>query len=185
MLKRIKDFIYDINDIFVALIIVLIAAGIIIWRSTSIMAYSGQSTANQPSNAHTNTIDVDFSGVDLTPTPVGDHDEPDQSGEDQSGEDQQGEEQSGQGTQDGQDTQTEPSDDDVITATITIEKGVGSWSAVANRLVDAGLIKAEEKSAFIKKVNDLGLGTKLQIGTFKLSSDMSFEEMIKVLCRKK
>ena len=39
MIKRIRDFIYDINDVFVAIVILLIAVGVIFWRSTSIMAY--------------------------------------------------------------------------------------------------------------------------------------------------
>ncbi|MBQ9826117.1 MAG: hypothetical protein IJM61_02905 [Firmicutes bacterium] len=67
MLKKIRDFIYDINDIFVAIIILLAAAGIIIWRSTAIMAYPEYLASKNPQS---NTANVDFSGIDLTPENV-------------------------------------------------------------------------------------------------------------------
>ena len=67
MLKKIRDFIYDINDIFVAIIILLAAAGIIIWRSTAIMAYPDYLAAKNPPS---NSANVDFSGIDLTPENV-------------------------------------------------------------------------------------------------------------------
>ncbi len=67
MLKKIRDFIYDINDIFVAIIILLAAAGIIIWRSTAIMAYPDYLAGKNPQS---NSVNVDFSGIDLTPENV-------------------------------------------------------------------------------------------------------------------
>ena len=38
-MKRIKDFIHDTNDILLAVIIVLIAAGVIFWRLNIILDY--------------------------------------------------------------------------------------------------------------------------------------------------
>ncbi|MBR5731767.1 MAG: hypothetical protein IKX89_07455 [Firmicutes bacterium] len=67
MLKKLRDFIYDINDIFVAIVIILAAAGIIIWRSTAIMAYPEYLAAK---NGSSNSSNVDFSNIDLTPEPV-------------------------------------------------------------------------------------------------------------------
>ena len=69
MIKRIRDFIYDINDVFVAIVILLIAVGVIFWRSTSIMAYP-QYLAEK--NGNTNTANLDFSDIDLTPEKVDD-----------------------------------------------------------------------------------------------------------------
>ena len=67
MFKRIRDFIYDINDIFVALIILALAAGVIYWRSSSIVEYP-KYLAEQ---SHTNTsADIDFSDIDLEPEHV-------------------------------------------------------------------------------------------------------------------
>ena len=49
-------------------------------------------------------------------------------------------------------------------------------------MVTAGLIKDDERSAFIAKVSEMKCDTKLQAGTFTLTNT-SFEDMIKVLCR--
>ena len=66
MLKKIRDFIYDINDIFVAIIIIAVAAGVIYWRSTNIMAYPDY-LAQKNSTPSSN---IDFSDIDLEPVPV-------------------------------------------------------------------------------------------------------------------
>ena len=198
MIKRIRDFIYDINDIFVALLIVLVAAGIIIWRSSSIMKYPEYlaarqaNTANEivipddsrpannttPSNQADNTVDPNQNAVvppanNVTPnensvTPPANNVTPNEN------------------------SVTPPSNEvtppagEVVKASITIEKGFkGGWNTVAERLIAAKLIKAEDKVAFVDKVNKLNLSTRLQIGTFELSSDMTFEQMIKKLCRVK
>ena len=193
MIKKIRDFIYDINDIFIALLIVLIAAGRIVWRSTSIMKYpeylaerqasatnitnnvipantvpSGQSNTVDPNqNAVTpseNTVDPNQNAV----TPPANNVEP-----------------GGNTTPETNTVDPTPSVD-VVTATITIEKGFkGGWNTVAERLIEAKLIKAEDKVAFVDQVNKLNLSTRLQIGTFELKSDMTFEQMIKKLCRVK
>ena len=194
MIKRIRDFIYDINDIFIALLIVLVAAGIIVWRSSSIMKYpeylaarqASSNTANEiiipndvrpanntvPANSaepnqnavvppantvdpNTNTVDPNTNNVDPNTNTVP-----------------------------GGNTVTPPAD--VVKASITIEKGFkGGWNTVAERLIAARLINAGDKVAFVDKVNKLNLSTRLQVGTFELSSDMTFEQMIKKLCRVK
>ena len=41
MFKKIRDFVYDISDIFIALIIIFAAAGIITWRASSLVDYPG------------------------------------------------------------------------------------------------------------------------------------------------
>ena len=192
MIKRIRDFIYDINDIFIALLIVLIAAGIIVWRSSSIMKYPEYLAARQanaanevivpdntvpennvPSNQTDNTVDPNQNAVtppanDVTPAensvtpPANDVTPADNT------------------------VTPEKQTGDVIKASITIAKGAkGGWYAIADNIISAGLIKAEDKTAFINKVNELGLATKAQVGTFELSSDMTFEQMIKKLCRVK
>jgi len=61
-MNKIKDIIYDFNDIFVALLIVGLTAGILLWRINVIMAYpeyleSGQQVQEQ--------LDTSFEGVDL------------------------------------------------------------------------------------------------------------------------
>ena len=196
MIKRIRDFIYDINDIFIALLIVLIAAGIIVWRSSSIMKYPEYlaarqaNTANEiivpddirpanntvPSNQGSNTVDPNQNAVtppanDVTPsensvTPPANDVTPSQN------------------------TVTPPANEvtpgGVVKGSVTIPKGAkGGWYAIADNMVKAGIIKAEDKTAFINKVNELNMATKAQPGTYELSSDMTFEQMIKKLCRVK
>ncbi len=65
-MKRIKDFIYDYNDIFLAILIIIIAAAVIFWKVSDIMAYTGSTASNTTAATET----VDFSGTDLTPTEV-------------------------------------------------------------------------------------------------------------------
>ena len=65
-MRKIKDLIYDYNDIFVALLIIAAAGAIIFWRVTDIMAYPDYLAGKEQSQ----TADVDFSDVDLTPTNV-------------------------------------------------------------------------------------------------------------------
>lgn len=220
MLKRIRDFIYDINDIFVAIVILLAAAGIIVWRSTAIMAYPEYLAAKNPSS---NTANVDFSGIDLTPEPVENINEnpekidtsniiPNQGTEDPSGttdpnqgteepggtEDPNGTTEPNQGTEDpnattdpdqGGETTTPPKDgtqtgtqDGRVTATIKVDAKGETWPKVVNKLIEAGLMTSDEKSAFMDKLRELGLDTKLMPGTYELTNT-SYEDMIKKLCR--
>ena len=67
MFKRIRDFIYDINDIFVALIILALAAGVIYWRSANIVEYPKYLSEKNHANA---SSELDFSDIDLEPEPV-------------------------------------------------------------------------------------------------------------------
>ena len=69
LFKAIGDFIYDINDIFITLLIVIVAAGIIIWRASSIMAYPQYLSSKAKPVNNTN---VSFEGIDLTPEDVED-----------------------------------------------------------------------------------------------------------------
>ena len=202
MIKKIRDFIYDINDIFIALLIVLIAAGIIVWRSSSILKYpeylaqrqASSNTSNEavipedirpsnnavPSNstvpanqAETNTVVPPANTTDPNEnavTPPANTTDPKEN------------------------TVTPPANTvdpgkqtaEVVKATITIEKGFkGGWNTVAERLIAAKLIKSGDKAAFVNEVNRLNLSTRLQVGSFEITSDMTFEQMIKKLCRVK
>lgn len=39
MFKRLRDYIYDISDVFVALVVIFAAAGVITWRASSLIDY--------------------------------------------------------------------------------------------------------------------------------------------------
>ena len=222
MFKRIRDFIYDINDVFIALVIVLAAAGIIVWRATDIVNYpqylankastpsqTEQSADPKPANTSTNTN----AGQNQQDPNSGTADPNANAGQNQAdpnanaGQNQQdpnsgaadpnanaaqnepdpnaGQADPGQDINQGGEGTVEPAvTPTVVNATITIESGFkGGWGTVVNRLVSAGLMNASDKQAFIAKVVELKLDRSLRIGSFDLSSDMSFEQMIKILCK--
>ena len=200
MFKRIRDYIYDINDIFIALMIIVVAVGIIVWRSTTIMAYPEYLAAKEAAANTVTPIDappsntVDQNGVTINVTPnTGGENSSENTGESSTSENtaendtsqntadsQGGESQTGQG-----EDQSGQVQEPVVTADITIEFGFrGNWYTVADRIIDAGVLKPEARDAFYQTVLDIGLSRNLQIGTFTLSSDMSYEQMIKILCRK-
>ena len=210
MLKKIRDFIYDINDIFVAIVILLAAAGIIFWRSTAIMAYPEYLAAKNPSS---NTANVDFSGIDLTPEPVENINEnpekidtsdlvPNQGTEEPGGtEDPNGTTEPNQGTEDpntttdpnqGGETTTPPEEgtpkstqDGKVTATIKVDTwGQGErWPKIADKLAQVGLISSDERDAFVQTVRDLGMDGDLKPGTYELTNT-SYEDMIRKICHK-
>lgn len=189
MFRRIRDFIYDINDIFIALMIILVAVGIIVWRSTMIMSYP-EYLANKPDNSIT-FDDPKTAGNVSVVIPGGSQNEADNAGgnsgenDDQTkggsegGEDQQpsGGGQNGQGTEDGTTEQ-------VVRAKITIEFGFrGNWYTVADRIIETGVLKQEDRDAFFNTANENSkYRTGLKVGTFEISSDMTYEQMIRVLC---
>ena len=211
MFKRIRDFVYDINDIFIALILVLAAVGVIVWRSVDIMNYP-KYLANKPASTVVENIDIPDDPADPvdpnSSADPGNNEDPNGSGQQGAAADpKQGTEQnqntaSNQNAAQNQNTtentdKTENKDNTEktenktntakpVTATINIESGFkGGWNTVVNRLVSAGLIKSSDKTAFINKVIKLKLDRSLRVGTYKLSSDMSHEEMIKILCKVK
>ena len=186
MFKRIRDFIYDINDIFIALVIILVAVGIIVWRSTTIMAYPEYLAAKAEAQANTySPIEGPPQIITNTVTPEGNTTE-NNTPEGQGGETQtnQGETQSTegqpQGGEGGEGQQTS-----VVTADITIEFGFrGTWYTVADRMIEVGLLKEEDRNPFYNTANsNKQYSTGLKIGTFTLSSDMSYEQMIRILCK--
>ncbi len=194
MFKRIRDYIYDINDIFIALMIIIVAAGIIVWRSTMIMSYPEYLSAKEAAASNTvtpieNTQPSGSEGVviNVTPNTGGDNtsentgagSSTENTVENQGGESQEG--QTGQ-AQEGQGG-TEQSSIPVVRADITIEYGFrGNWYTVADRIIEAGVLSPEDRNPFYNTVLDLDLSRYLQIGTFTLSSDMSYEQMIRRLC---
>ena len=202
MLKKIRDFIYDINDIFVAIVILLAAAGIIIWRSTAIMAYPDYLAGKNPSNETTN---VDFSGIDLTPENVenitgnieiiepGTDTPPDTTQPDQPGTDTPPDttvpDDGGTDTppdtttpdQGGEQQPQEGIQDGTVTATVKIEQGT-TWKKVVDTLIEAKLMTEDDRSGFMAKLSELKLDTKLYPGTYELTNT-SYEDMIKIICR--
>lgn len=76
------------------------------------------------------------------------------------------------------DSQLAPVSSGKVTKSFVIAKG-GSFSEVSQKLSDEGLIKSSFFFTLFAK--QLGLSDKIQSGTFKLSSSMSAEEILKTI----
>jgi len=120
IMKRLKDFFYDKNDILIALIILAIAALLIIWRMDIIMAYP-------------QTLAEETGTVDTTETHAVDSDEESGTTGDS------GENSSGQGSEDSLWT------DGTLSKDVTVTVQGGSATAAVQSLIDAGLFTSYEE----------------------------------------
>lgn len=168
-MKKIKDFIYDYNDILLAIIIILVAAAVIFVKVSDIMAYPQFAKEAQQQEQ----TDVDFSDVDLEKTDVDPIVAPgDDIGSDDNTDDPQGNNQAPADNP----TPVAPSKD------VTFEVKQGEYfSTVAKNLKDKGLIT--DTQAFIKKVQDMGLEKKLQIGTYTIPAGSTDEQIAKIVTK--
>ena len=149
MFKKIRDFVYDISDIFITLIIIFAAAGIIMWRAGSLVDYP------QYIDEHPQLK----SSIELVVR-------------------QQEEKRAETAAR-----RAKEASRGIIKATINIESGFdGGWDTVAERLISAKIIKEDEKEAFVEKAEELDLGEKPAVGIFALSSDMTYSQIIRILC---
>lgn len=171
-MKKLKDLIYDYNDIFVAILIVILAGLIISWRISDIMAYP-QYLAKQNAGEITDNVDIDLSLTDVDDI----NDNP-------------------------EDIVTDPTTDSGIDnppievpptppieggefitakdASFTVPTGVSS-KAIAQLLYDANLVESPEH--FNTAVAKKNAETKLKAGTFKIAAGSTVEDIIAILTR--
>lgn len=182
-MNKIKDFIYDKNDLLVALAIVALAALIIVFRVDTIMAYPSSkgeskppvSEVKPPINEDTSmggSIEDDDQDQDL-----------DQEGDDQEGEAGQGGEQEGQENDDQSQGEETPPDNKVEgegLVSIYIESG-STGSDIARLLVNAGLVETRED--FYNAVREAGADTKLKAGNFKIPAKASPSEIVQIITK--
>lgn len=176
-MKKLKDLIYDYNDIFVTLLIVLIAAAIIFWRVDGIMGYSSYLEAKGTSPE----IDIDFTTIDLSPT---EEDPTPIEGEDDNPSNPPSEE-------DPIETVVNPVPDKnfVSTRDIKISIPKGSNSAKIAGIVAAayGYENDDYKdfvTSFTSVANELKLETSMHYGDFSIASGSSLSDIIKKLAYK-
>lgn len=176
-MNRIKDFIYDKNDLLVALIIVALAALIIAFRVDVIMAYPSSLSANEkpPINTEKPPISDETSMGGSIEEPDGTE------GTDGSEEGESKEPDESQPPEDTGEPETDkpsppPEGEGLIS--IYIKSGA-TGSDIAQLLMDAGLIDTKED--FYKAVQAAGADTRLQAGNFRIPSNASPEEIIKII----
>lgn len=170
MIGKIKDFIYDFNDILVALLILAVAAGVITWRVADIMAYPEYLAKQQDIviAQKPEEPEIDMTDVDLTPDDTvieNINTTPDDANSDVIG--------------------TEAQTPEAPTAAsgetkITIPSGTPA-SKIADILYDAGLITST--SDFLSELSAQKADTKLKAGTFTVPAGSTMDEIIAILIK--
>lgn len=173
-MKKLKDIIYDYNDIFVAVLIVILAGAIISWRISYIMAYPkylAEQTAGEISdNININDIDLSLDDVedinanpeDIVADPLSNPNIENPENEEQPNENGEGEFTTAEDT------------------SFTVPTGV-SGTKIAQILYEANL--AESPQQFITAVAKQNAETKLMAGTFKIPAGSTVEDIVAILTR--
>ncbi len=173
-MNKIKDFIYDKNDLLIALLIVVGAGFLIMSRIDVIMAYPATLAAEAPAPGGEVVPEVpDTSVIDTVET-----DPADDPGDTDPGNEEQVDNEPGTGstnTDIGDQTTGEPP---VTQVSIYIEYGANG-SDIAQLLIDSGLIA--NKNIFYDAVTAAGVDTKLQAGSFKIPSNATPAEIIRII----
>lgn len=157
-MNRLKDIIYDKNDILIALIIVLLAGLLIHNRIEVIMDYPSVLAAET-------SIEVS----EENPAPIENENPPVTEGSSETEEPAETE------NPVAEQTAGEPT---VSQVSIYIEYGA-TGSQIAQILIDSGLI--ESSSQFYSAVEAAGADTKLQAGSFKIPSNATPAEIIRII----
>ena len=166
-LEGLKDFIYDSIDYFIMIAVVVVVVFVIGWRLDVLFAKDTSDIPNPP------PIVVDGTDIDDkdhhndmgdadTDLPADDNEEPSD----------------GSDTGDNPDTQTPDSALNTVTITIpdgTLPSGIGAI------LESNGLVS--NKNDFVIKAQSMELDRKLRSGTFEILDNSSLEEIIKIIAR--
>lgn len=192
MAERIKDFLYDVSDIFFSLLIIAGIFLVVTWKISTSMSFEllptyFQSTDDSQKVLQEVKIIKNTSPTTKVPDAKPDDDSKititDETNTGTSGEDNTT-------TPDGTTSNTTTdSGSDTSSSTVNVIEDIeivvapgSSGHSIAKQLESKGLI--DQVSDFNIKVEEMGLGGKLQQGTFTLSSDDTLENMIRVLCRR-
>ena len=163
-MKKLKDLVYDYNDIFLAIVIIIVAGAVIFWKVSDIMAYPTFAKNQQQQEQEVNVDDID-----LNPIPVDENVNP---GTDEVGENTD--------TPTPQAPENNPTPLPAADTKFEVKQG-DFFSTAADKLLQAGLIK--DKQEFIKTVQGMGLENKLQIGIFTIPAGSSDTEIAKILTK--
>ena len=156
-MDKIKDFIYDKNDIVIALLILVVAALIIFWRLDIILEYPKTLVTGD------DTIVTEPVGGDENLPPADNDEDTDQSGEGTQTDDDQTQ----SGDVEGTDTPVEIPlwDGGMLTEEVEVEVEGNSSESAVGCLIDKGLFK--DYAEYMKVCEDAGLDhEKVAAGTF-------------------
>ncbi len=170
-MNKIRDIIYDYNDIFVALLIIVVAGAMLLWRVNAIMEYPEYLAASGETTEKTQVENPDLSGIDLTTDPAistAYNINPDDAN-----------------------ANPEPATTPAVTVEPTpvtptgdvkfeVPKG-SSASKIADLLRQAGLI--DDQKEFLNMLTEKKADTKLKAGTFTIPAGSTVEEIITILTK--
>ena len=174
-MKKLNDIIYNLNDVLVAIVIVIVAGFVITWRVDKIMNYSSIVGGDEQEISQ----DIDFTDIDLT---TGDEDpntEVVSGGETGEG----GENQNlGENTTGGQDEPFIKPDGATVNSDtkFTVPSGASS-DKIANLLQEKGLVS--DSKLFLREVSAQGVETKLKAGDFTIPAGSSMSDIVKILSK--
>lgn len=165
-MEKIKDFLYDMSDVVISLMIVAVIFYVVSWKLNESMPVEfnfGEAVTTEGTDS-TDSPPTEFPSEDTVNRPI---------------------EETTEVPTDVVATTEAPVSPPTATGqkiTITIPSGATGFS-IAKALKEKGLIK--DVNAFIKHVEALKLGNKLTAGTFNLTTDMTEEQIIKKIANVK
>jgi len=162
-MNKIKDFIYDKNDLLVAFIIVAVAAFVIALRVDIIMAYPLTITLDETTPDHIAVVSPNIPEIPQYEDPEV-ADDPDINQENENP----------------PTVAQPPADSNIGRISIYIEYG-STGSQIAQLLINSGLI--ENKEDFYNAVTEAGADTKLQAGSFKIPSNATLPEIVRIITK--
>lgn len=195
MLEKVKDFFYDISDVLLSIVIIAVMFYTISWKLSDTMSYtpqfnlpfmSSEAEANEPPAIEPD--DTTHIAVDDNSTVVGEVTNPSNSVDD--GEvidmtpvDNTTSEPSDSTSETANSEAAKPESDsiNVITSkeiSFIVPSGMLA-SKIIQKLEDEGLI--DDKTAFTQRLSERKLDSRLRSGTFQLSTDMTYDQIINKL----
>ena len=164
-MEKLKDFLYDKNDILVAFLVLIFAGLLIIWRMDAIMEYPEKMFAEEnQSGSFTITEDEDEEGFT----------DDSQSQDDQTGESQ--EDSSQNDAEQNEPAQTSLWSGGVLTREVEVDVYGNSAMAAVNCLVDAGLF--DSYAEYQKICEETGLNhEKVSAGTLTFAPGTTKQEI--------
>ena len=169
-MKKFKDFIYDKNDIIIAVLILAVAALIIFWRLSVILEYPKQLLGNDEPNVE-NPVDNTGGNSADTDEPADNIDSGDNSGS--------GSDSTTNDNEPAYNTQELPLwQGGVLTKDVEVEVSGNSASAAIQCLIDIGLF--DDYAEYQQICDETGLDhEKVKAGTFKFNKGSTKKDIAK------
>lgn len=164
MFEKIKDFLYDISDIFLSLLIIGLIFFAVSWKISDTLSIDID--ASPTTEATTEDSSIVVTPVDSTEATI---------------ETSEGE--TSEATTEGTTEATTEASTEATTQAGNLEKFVVSDGelgyTIGKHLEEQGFVK--DSDDFVKRLIELGYDSKLRAGTFKLSKTDSLDTIIKIL----